>query len=269
MSKKSISNTNASARWNRRAVGGQRSAAEVGSKAYFEDVKAYRYGYETPFIPRIMTVNVDGKRLLEIGTGLGIDACEMIRNGCSYTGLDITRNHLDLTKKNIELNGLKLDKLIEADLLDVEFEEKFDVVYSFGVMHHIHHEDEYIRKIRTILREGGELRVAVYSKYSFFNIYMFATWIFKHRCKHSFSHWQGFVSDGANFDMPITIKIRSKKDVIDLYKANGFEIKSYYKKGFVQNYLPLFGGLLKPDGKILNSLGSILGWYHILILKVK
>ena len=101
----------------------------------------------------------------------------------------------------------------------------------------------------------------------FFNIYMFVTWIFKNRCGVDFNRWQGHLSDGADFEHPITIKIRSKKEIIHLYTKNGVEVKNYYKRGGGQNYIPLLGKLFKPNGLFLSFCGTILGWYHVIIFK--
>ena len=260
------SNLHAKIKWNEKAVGSQRSNAPKGTEKYFEDIKKYRYGYETPFLPRLLLQNVQDKEILEIGVGHGIDATEMVKNGGKYTGLDITENHIDLTKKIFELQGLRYEQIIIGDLQTVDLEKKFDIIYSFGVLHHISHEEVYLKKLRTIIKEDGELRTAVYSKHSFFNYYMYLTWIVKNRCKVPFNVWQGYVSDGASFEHPITIKIRSKKEVLQLYTSCRFKVKKYYKRGFVQKYLPIFGRFLHPDGKTLNFFGSILGWYHILFL---
>lgn len=262
------SNLHAKINWNKRAVGSQRSNAEKGSKQYFQDIKTYRYGYETPFIPRLLLQNVGNKDVLEIGVGNGIDAVEMAKAGAKYSGLDITENHIELTKKNFNLNGVQYDQIITGDLLTIDFNKKFDIIYSFGVMHHISHESMYLNKIREVLKENGELRIAVYSKYSFFNLYLFVTWIVKNRCKVPFNYWQGYISDGANFKYPITIKIRPKNEILNLYASCGFKVKRYYKRGFVQNYIPFLGGFLKPDGLILNFCGAVLGWYHLFIFEL-
>ncbi len=166
------SNLHAKIKWNEKAVGSQRSNAPKGTEEYFEDIKKYRYGYETPFLPRLLLQNVQDKEILEIGVGHGIDATEMVKNGGKYTGLDITENHIDLTKKNFELQGLQYERIITGDLQTVNLERKFNVIYSFGVLHHISHEEVYLKKLRAILKEDGELRIAVYSKHSFFNYYL-------------------------------------------------------------------------------------------------
>jgi len=261
-----ISNENAKKRWNDWAVGSQRSKSLKGSVDYYEDIKQYRYGYETPFIPKLLCSDVNSKKVLEIGVGNGIDAITLVENGAKYSGIDITENHIQLAKQNFLNYNLKYEEFILDDLLNTNNNKKYDVIYSFGVLHHIEHEKEYLYKIKDLLDVNAELRIAVYSKYSFFNFYLFVTWIIKNKCNVSFNHWQGHISDGADFKYPITIKIRSKKEVIKLYEECGFKVQKYYKRGFVQNYLPIIGKIFNPDGYFLNFMGSILGWYHILIL---
>ena len=149
-------------------VGAQRSSHEKGTKECFLDIKEYRYGYETPFIPVILLSNVKDKSVLEIGIGNGIDAVQFVKNGAKYTGLDITTNHIELTKRNFDINGLSYENIVEGDLLTLNFSQKFDVVYSFGVLHHIFHESQYIAIIHDILKSNGEFGFGFYSKYSFF-----------------------------------------------------------------------------------------------------
>ena len=89
---KNISNKNAKKRWNDWAVGSQRSNAPKGSKEYFYDIEQYRYGYETPFIPKLLCSNVNHKSVLEIGVGNGIDAVTLSKNGAEYSGIKVRPN---------------------------------------------------------------------------------------------------------------------------------------------------------------------------------
>ncbi len=252
--------------WENKAVGNDRAkGADKGSLAYFQRIRSYRYGYETPFIPQTFNfASLSDKRVLEIGVGNGIDAIEMMKHGAIYTGLDITKNHLDLTRQYVELEGLssKVEDLRHGDLLSTELSGKFDVIYSFGVLHHISHERDYLERLRTLLKPDGELRIGVYSKYSFFNAYLFATWIVRNRMKNSFDDWRSHVAELSQLGTPVTIKIRSRAEVEKLLSSAGFSVKRYEKRGFVQNYLPVVGKSLKPGGPVLRMFANVLGWYH-------
>ncbi len=271
-----LSNAASQATWEVRAVGGHRSNQNKGEKQYFYEMKSYRYGYETPFIKDIFNFNnLKDKRVLEIGVGNGIDAMSMIENGAIYSGIDITANHLDLTKKNIDISlseedkGKYFDELIEGDITEINFPKKYDVIYSFGVLHHIEHELEVLHAIKDILEPKGELRFSVYAAWSFFSIYLYITWIFKDRLKHSLHEWQSCMAEDSDIDNPVIIKIRSKKEVINLLHEAGFEVLSYSRQGFVQGYIPIFGRFLNPSGAVLKWLASFLGWYHCITYKVK
>lgn len=266
------SNAQARSTWERKAVGSQRAAAAAGTRDYFEQIRAYRYGYETPFIPGFFDfAGLQGKRVLEIGVGNGIDAVEMLRNGARYTGMDITKNHLELTRRYTEIVGQEVagevEGLIEGDLLRSEMAGNYDVVYSFGVLHHIAHEGDYLQRIRELLGPNGELRIAVYSKYSFFNIWMVATWIFRNHMRNPLDDWRSHVAEGSNLGDPVVIKIRTRGEVQRLLEESGFQVIRYGRKGFVQGYLPGIGRFLKPNGAVLNAFARVLGWYHCFICR--
>lgn len=267
------SNEMAKTTWETKAVGSQRSNAPPGSMEYFDEIRNYRYGYETPFIPSVFNFfDLKSKRVIEIGVGHGIDAGEMMKFGASYVGLDVTKNHINLAKLYLKhLNNKKSFKagfeFHYGDLLDFNSKQKFDVAYSFGVLHHISHEKDYLRKIRQILKDDGELRVSFYSKYSFFNAWLIFTWLVKNRLKTSLDDWRSHIAEGSELGKPVVIKIRSKKQIERLLVSEGFKVVSYAKRGFVQNYIPIFGKMLRPNGKTLTFCGCFLGWYHCFVCK--
>ncbi len=268
MEKTNLSNQKASSHWNANPVGHERSDQKPGENTYYDDIRNYRYGYETPFIVRLFELNnLQNKEVLEIGVGNGIDAGEIVKGGGTYTGLDITKKHLDLStaylKKILKKDVINPHRLMEGDLLSTDLDRKFDVVYSVGVLHHIEHEADYLKKIKTLLNHDGTLRIALYSKYSFFGLYMYLTWIIKNRCKVSLQTWQSHLAEKTDINTPVTIKVRSFRQVKQILEESGFKIVRYHKRGFVQNYIPVFGKFLKPDGIVLNLLGSVLGWYHV------
>jgi SAM-dependent methyltransferase len=250
--------------WTRLPVGSTRSRAPIGSRQYFSDLRAYRYGYETPFIPRIFGFQrMMGRRVLEIGVGNGVDAVEMARNGALYTGVDVTARHLELTAQHFAAAGLPVPSLVCGDLLATPVGGPFDFVYSFGVMHHVPNEAEYLRRARQLLAPGGRLLVGVYSRYSFFNAYLCASWLFRRRARGSLDDWRSHVAEGSILGDPVIIRIRSRRALERLFAGCGLEVRSYHKRGFVQRYLPLVGRHLQPDGPVLNGCGAVLGWYHL------
>jgi 2-polyprenyl-3-methyl-5-hydroxy-6-metoxy-1,4-benzoquinol methylase len=262
------SNQAAQTTWNEQPVGSQRSKSPVGTPEFFREVRAYRYGYETPWIPDVFRfAELRDKRVLEIGVGLGIDASEMIRSGAIYTGLDVTRRHIELAGMNIEQQfgreaiGSRAT-FVEGDLLETRLPGAYDRMYSFGVLHHIEHEAQYLARMRELLVPGGQISIAVYSSVSVFNAYLVATWLLRNKGKNTLHEWTSHVTEGSPLDKPVTIKIRTRKPLERMIRDAGFRITSYDKRGFVQNYIPLLGKRLAPNGPVLRACGRILGWYH-------
>jgi SAM-dependent methyltransferase len=250
--------------WTRAPVGSFRSQAVPGTAQYFQDLRAYRYGYETPFIPRLFQfARMAGRRVLEIGVGNGTDAVAMARCGAAYTGIDVTPRHLELTQANFALAQLAPPTLVCGDLLATDLSETYDFVYSFGVMHHIPNEAAYLQRVRDLLAPGGRLLLGVYSKYSFFNAYLCLTWLMQRQARCSLDDWRSHKAELSALGEPVTIRIRSRRACERLLRACGFRVQSYHKRGFVQNYLPLLGRHLQPDGVTLNTCGAVLGWYHL------
>jgi SAM-dependent methyltransferase len=250
--------------WTRRPVGSQRSAHAPGDPEYFEDLRRYRYGYETPFIPDFFRFDaLRGQRVLEVGVGNGVDAVAMMQAGALYHGVDVTARHLELTAANLQQHGLQPGALWCADLLQLDLPTRFDAIYSFGVLHHIPHEAAYLARMRELLAPGGRVLIGVYSKYSFFNTYLVASWLARCRARVPLDHWRSHVAELSELHEPVTIRIRSRAQVQRLLEASGLRVERYRKAGFVQGNLPLIGRLFAPDGGVLNACGALLGWYHL------
>jgi SAM-dependent methyltransferase len=250
--------------WSRVPVGSQRSPAPAGSAQYFADLRAYRYGYETPFIPHFFGFErMAGRRVLEIGVGNGIDAVEMARCGAIYTGVDVTPRHLELTAAYFAHAGLATPTLLCGDLLSLPVGGPFDFVYSFGVLHHVPEEARYLRCVRELLAPRGRLLLGVYSRFSFFNLWLCTTWLFRHHARNPLDSWRSHMAEGSPLGDPVTIRIRRRREVVRLLQDCGFSVERYAKRGFVQRYLPVLGQHLRPDGAVLNACGAVLGWYHL------
>jgi len=258
-------NSAAQRTWNATPVGSQRSIAEPGTLQYFQDLRAYRYGYETPFIPRFFRFgDMAGKSVLEVGVGNGIDAAEIAEAGARYTGIDVTARHLELTRRHFELRELPTPRLVCGDLLETDLGETFDIVYSFGVLHHIPREREYLGHLRGLLRPGGRLLLGLYGKYSLFNAYLCASWALRAPAGVTLDDWRSHVAELSPLGDPVTIRIRSRREVVRMIKAAGLRVERYQKRGFTQGHLPVLGRFAAPDGPILNACGAIAGWYHLL-----
>ena len=107
-----------------------------------------------------------GKRLLEIGVGLGTDFVQFVRAGAIATGVDLTQHGVDLVRRRLELEGLEANVQV-ADAESLPFEDgAFERVYSWGVLHHTPNTGKAIGEAIRVLGPGGEACVMLYARHS-------------------------------------------------------------------------------------------------------
>ena len=112
--------------------------------------------------------------VLEIGVGLGADHQCFAEAGARLQGIDLTQRAIDYTKKRLELFDLRSDLQI-GDAEDLVFgDEAFDVVYSWGVLHHSPNTQKAIQEVHRVLRSGGVAKIMIYHKWSFVGFMLWA-----------------------------------------------------------------------------------------------
>jgi ubiquinone/menaquinone biosynthesis C-methylase UbiE len=106
--------------------------------------------------------------VLEIGCGIGTDAINFARVGADYTALELSEVSLALTRKRFETFGLPgtLYHGNAEQLASIVQQPGFDLVYSFGVIHHTPNQRSVIEQARRVIRDDGELRIMLYARNS-------------------------------------------------------------------------------------------------------
>ncbi len=164
--------------WNRRPCNIRHSTNPVGTREYFDEVEARKYFVE-PHIPKFAEFERwRGKKVLEIGCGIGTDSINFARAGAEVTVVDLSEESLELCQKRFEVFGLKArfyggDAEHLSELVPVE---QYDLVYSFGVIHHTPHPERVLEQIKLYCKPGTELRVMVYSKWSWKVLWIILTY---------------------------------------------------------------------------------------------
>lgn len=132
---------------------------EPGSPEFFEHIRPWMNPYKFPWIMQRIDEqarDLKGKKLLEIGCGMGYDSLEFIRRGVRVTGLDLTPNAVDFAKRHFEVAGAEADEVIVGNALDLPFsDESFDAVWSNGVLHATGDTQKAISEIWRVLKPGG------------------------------------------------------------------------------------------------------------------
>jgi ubiquinone/menaquinone biosynthesis C-methylase UbiE len=142
---------------------------EVGTKAFYERVDANRYDeYGSWMKTRFEFTRFAGKRLLEVGFGIGTDLFQFASAGALVSGVDLSPTHLRIASQRFALYGIPADLRL-ADAENLPFEDgTFDVVYTFGVIHHTPDTQKAVEEIHRVLKPDGRAIIGVYHKYSAF-----------------------------------------------------------------------------------------------------
>lgn len=146
---------------------------EIGTKAFYERVDRSRYEEYAPWMRSSLGfTQFAGQKLLEVGFGVGTDLFQFASSGAIVSGVDLSPEHLRIATQRFALYSIPAElRLGDAEHLPFE-DASFDVVYSFGVLHHTPNTERAVEEIHRVLRLGGRAVIGVYHRYSAF--YLFA-----------------------------------------------------------------------------------------------
>ena len=154
--------------WDSRPCNIRHSPKPIGTREYFDEVEARKYFVE-PHIPRFAQFDRwKGKKVLEIGCGIGTDSVNFTRSGADLTAVDISENSLQLCRQRFDVYGLNAHFYIAnaEQLSAVVPVEPYDLIYSFGVIHHTPNPLNVMTELRKYCKPETELRIMLYSKWS-------------------------------------------------------------------------------------------------------
>jgi len=255
--------------WDNRPCNIRHSPKPVGTREYFDEVETRKYFVEPHILRFAEFERWRGKRVLEIGCGIGTDTMNFARNGASVTAVDISEKSLEIARKRAEVNGLA-DRIRffhgSAEQLDqVVRPEAFDLIYSFGVIHHTPHPDRVLEQIRNYVRPGSSMKVMVYNRYSW-KVF----WILLTYGKCQFWRLAELVArySEAETGCPVTYSY-SRRDLRDLMEKHGFHVKQIQTEHIfpyrIQDYVQYrykkewyFRWLPKP---LFHALERVFGWH--------
>jgi len=157
--------------WNARPCNLRHSTAAIGSRQYFEEVEARKYMVE-PHIPGFAEFERwRGKKVLEIGCGIGTDTINFARHGAQVTTVDLSEESMELARKRASVFGLgdaiRFCPGNAEQLTTFVPVERYDLIYSFGVIHHTPHPEVVLEQLRQYAGPGTTVKVMVYHRRSF------------------------------------------------------------------------------------------------------
>lgn len=268
--------------WEDNLCGKQFVDEEVYTEEFFKEYTELRYKKTHHLNEVIDWAGAKGKKLLEVGLGIGADAVRWAKNGADYSGIDLTEEAAGATQKHFRLYGLK-GSIAQGNAENIAFEdESFDMAYSHGVLHHTENIHNTFSEIHRVLKPNGEFIVMLYAKGSFnywiriqfwFRLKLIAIimaskfgyrpkkklWI-EHLANYqrigwSYLSWSNFphrCTDGANCEIA---NIYYQSEIKNMLVQHGFKVGKSMKAHF-----PL--GAISP--KLERILGSMMG-FHALV----
>lgn len=222
-----------------------------GTKEFFEEAERVRYKFHF-YLPKLFTWIAEQKpkgKLLEIGCSMGTDLLQLARRGMQAHGVDLTDEGIKLAEKRFAMYEIPANVQV-GDAENLPFSDNhFDVVYSFGVLHHTPDTQKSIDEVRRVLQPDGLAVIMLYNTRSFnYIIHRILNAPFdgnkKDRCpiERSYTKKQA----AAMFKEYSSVKIEK-----EYFMTTGF--------GFLWFLLPKF---------MHRALGRIWGW-HLVIKAVK
>jgi len=246
--------------WNDRPCNIRHSSKEIGTLDYFNEVTKKKFFVENHILHFTKFPRWEDKKVLEIGCGLGTVGINFPFNGADYTGVELSEESLEIAKQRFSLynqqgrfylgNAEELSSFVPV--------ETYDLIYSFGVIHHSPHPEKIVSEIKKYMNEDSVLKIMLYAKDSWKN-YMIEA---------------GLDQPEAQYGCPIA-NTYTKEDVVEL--LDGYEVLSIeqdhifpyqiepYKRGeYVKQ--PWFD-VMPPE--MFRSLEKNLGWHLLITAKLK
>jgi len=109
-------------------------------------------------------------KFLEIGCGTGETICGLAKRmpNCSFIGFDISEKSLELAKKFSNQENITNIEFKKENLENINPENKFDHIISFGVLHHTGNAEKNFSRISKYLSENGDITIGLYNSYGRF-----------------------------------------------------------------------------------------------------
>jgi len=160
--------------WNAAPCGTEFIKEKKYSPAYFEAIEQFRYSIEPEIFSFAQFTRFHGKKILEVGVGAGTDFLQWARAGTLCHGIDLTEEAVNHVRQRLALNNLQAQEIQVADAEKIPYENNlFDLVYSWGVIHHSPNTEKCFKEIIRVTKPDGAIKVMIYNRHSLFALYQY------------------------------------------------------------------------------------------------
>ena len=133
-------------------------------RRFFQDAEVFMPSKRMPFDVLIDYQALGAWDVLEIGVGNGSHAGLLAKYARTFSGIDLTSYAVESTTKRLQCFGLH-GSIQQMDAEHMEFPNNtFDLVWSWGVIHHSSNTRQVLSEIHRVLRPGGRAIIMVYHR---------------------------------------------------------------------------------------------------------
>jgi len=239
-----------------------------GTREFFDKARHFRDTIEQPWLGDVVDFeSARGKRVLEIGFGPGYDALKFMQAGADYSGIDITTENVDRTRKHLSYFNLSPD-VRQGDAEHSPYSDgSFDLVYSNGVLHHIPDLTAALGEIRRVLKPDGRLSILMYHRNSVFYVGLVLSHFITGRFFRESLRDRRSRIEHTTADAKPIVNVYSRRELRGLLTRAGFNVQHIAARKVTPDDFPGAGRFpaavrLIPQSS-LDLLGQYAGWYLI------
>jgi len=201
---------------------------------YYSKTKNKKIGLHWELIEAITNkVDIEGKRILEVGAGRGNDSIYLSNQGAKATVIDNSKEAIEIISQNAKNNNVKLN-IVRADALNLPFKDRsFDLVFHQGLLEHFHNPARIIQEQKRVLKDNGYILIDIPQRYNL--------WTIKKNILMVLGLWF------AGRERSFTLKALKK-----LLQENGFKPLYFYQRDYYPNIILKIKNLKKIEEKILK-----------------
>ena len=255
--------------WDQRPCNVRHSTQPVGTKRYFDEVEARKYFVEGHIPGFAEFERWRGKKVLEIGCGIGTDTINFARHGAQVTSVDLSERSMEIARQRTIVYGVEEQVQFyrgnAEELRSFVPVETYDLIYSFGVIHHTPHPERVMEELRHYAGPGTKVKIMVYHRRSWK-----VAWILATEGKGQFWKLPELVAKNseAQTGCPITYTY-TKKEGRELLRRGGFRatqagaehifpyrIEDYVEYRYVKEWYFRW-----MPGTLFRALERRLGWH--------
>jgi len=200
--------------------------------------------------------NVQGKKILDIGSGPGIIIEELLNRGAKITAIDIAPNMIELLKRRFK-HGDLVAKTGNIEDIDSP-SDYYDYLTALGVLEYLETDEKALLEIKRVLKKDGEAIISFpnyFSPWRIWNKILMATIGLP---------WGLFKNLSGKNTHPIKHREYTKKQIKEILEQAGLETEEITGYNFKLAPLPfdrLFPQLtIKLADKLKNLADSKLNW---------